>query len=199
MSASASDVAREIVSTSYLLDADAAKAYSAAIESPPRRAPKVNIHTDDDAARKAGYRAPIAAGEQTYALMANFILDSIRRRISTRRTSGSCAGETGFLRRHTHDARPRHRSFGHGGATRSVDRKRSRRACAERRCAGAEAFAMSAEPVPASKASDAVPAPRHTPIWKKALPYLGTVVIFALIFWRIPMANVGAALSRRRS
>ena len=37
---------------------------------------RVNIHTDDEAARKAGYRAPIAAGEQTYALMANFILDS---------------------------------------------------------------------------------------------------------------------------
>ena len=76
MSTDASDVAREIVSTPYLLDADAAKAYSAAIESPPRRAPRVNIHTDDDAARKAGYRAPIAAGEQTYAPMANFILDS---------------------------------------------------------------------------------------------------------------------------
>lgn len=70
------DFEREIVSTPYLLDADAAKAYGAAIESPPRRAPRVNIHTDDDAARKAGYRAPIAAGEQTYALMANFILDS---------------------------------------------------------------------------------------------------------------------------
>jgi acyl dehydratase len=76
MSTDASAVAREIVSTPYLLDADAAKAYGAAIESPPRRAPRVNIHTDDDAARKAGYRAPIAAGEQTYALMANFILDS---------------------------------------------------------------------------------------------------------------------------
>ena len=76
MSADASDIAREIVSTPYLLDADAAKAYGAAIESPPRRAQRVNIHTDDYAARKAGYRAPIAAGEQTYALMANFILDS---------------------------------------------------------------------------------------------------------------------------
>jgi Lysylphosphatidylglycerol synthase TM region len=29
---------------------------------------------------------------------------------------------------------------------------------------------------------------------RKALPYLGTVAIFALIFWRIPIAKVGAAL-----
>ena len=76
MSAGASHLEREIVSTPFLLDADAAKAYGAAIESPPRRAPRINIHTDEEAARKAGYRAPIAAGEQTYALMANFILDS---------------------------------------------------------------------------------------------------------------------------
>ncbi len=38
--------------------------------------------------------------------------------------------------------------------------------------------------------------PRRTPIWKKALPYLGTVAIFALIFWRIPMAKVGEALEQ---
>ena len=36
----------------------------------------MNIHTDEVAARKAGFRAPIAGGEQTYALMANFLLDS---------------------------------------------------------------------------------------------------------------------------
>jgi len=65
----------EIVSTPYLLDAAAAKAYGEGLESPPRRSPRVNIHTDNDAARKAGFRAPIAGGEQTYAVMANFILD----------------------------------------------------------------------------------------------------------------------------
>jgi len=32
--------------------------------------------------------------------------------------------------------------------------------------------------------------------WKRALPYLGTLFIFALIFWRIPIAQVGAALRR---
>ena len=67
---------REIISKPYLLDAAAAKAYGEALESPPRRSPRVNIHTDDSAARKAGFRAPIAGGEQTYAVMANFIVDA---------------------------------------------------------------------------------------------------------------------------
>jgi Lysylphosphatidylglycerol synthase TM region len=30
--------------------------------------------------------------------------------------------------------------------------------------------------------------------WRKALPYFGTLLIFALIFWRIPIAKVGGAL-----
>ena len=76
MSAPATNLGRELVSKPYVLDADAAKAYGEGIESPPRRAPRENIHTDEKAARKAGFRAPIAGGEQTYALMANFILDS---------------------------------------------------------------------------------------------------------------------------
>ncbi len=37
---------------------------------------------------------------------------------------------------------------------------------------------------------------RTAPIWKKALPYVGTVAIFALIFWRIPMTKVGEALKQ---
>ena len=56
---------------------------------------------------------------------------------------------------------------------------------------------MSAEPV---AAADHSPGPaqsaRKTPIWKKFLPYVGTVAIFALIFWRIPMAKVGEALKQ---
>jgi hypothetical protein len=76
MSIAATDLGRELVSKPYLLDAAAAKAYGEGIEGPPHRAPRVNIHTDDEAARKAGFRAPIAGGEQTYAVMANFILDS---------------------------------------------------------------------------------------------------------------------------
>jgi hypothetical protein len=34
------------------------------------------------------------------------------------------------------------------------------------------------------------------PRLKKALPYLGMLLIFALIFWRIPIAKVGAALEQ---
>jgi hypothetical protein len=32
--------------------------------------------------------------------------------------------------------------------------------------------------------------------WRRALPYLGTVLIFILIFWRIPLATVAAALKQ---
>lgn len=45
-------------------------------------------------------------------------------------------------------------------------------------------------------ASDNVPAARATPLWRKALPYIGTVAIFALIFWRIPVRKVEQALSQ---
>jgi hypothetical protein len=34
------------------------------------------------------------------------------------------------------------------------------------------------------------------PTWRKTLPYFGTLLIFALIFWRIPIAQVGAALGQ---
>jgi acyl dehydratase len=72
---STSEIARELTSKPFLLDAEAAIAYEKGVEG-PRRTPRVNIHTDEEAARKAGFRAPIAGGEQTYALMANFLLDS---------------------------------------------------------------------------------------------------------------------------
>ncbi len=56
---------------------------------------------------------------------------------------------------------------------------------------------MSAGPAAApGDTSRPAPSARSTPIWKKALPYVGTVAIFALIFWRIPMAKVGAALEQ---
>ncbi len=76
MSADATKFEREFISKPFLLDATAAEAYELGVESPPRRTPRVNIHTDDEAAHKAGFRAPIAGGEQTYAVMANFILES---------------------------------------------------------------------------------------------------------------------------
>ncbi|HYA36519.1 MAG TPA: MaoC family dehydratase [Candidatus Binataceae bacterium] len=66
---------REFESRPYFLDAAAAHAYGAAVEHPARRAVQPNIHDDDAAARRAGFRAPIAAGEHTYALAANFMVD----------------------------------------------------------------------------------------------------------------------------
>lgn len=76
MSAGGADLAIgcELVSKPYLLDTAAGHAYVGAIESPPHR-PRATIHGDEEAARKAGFRAPIAAGEQTYAVMANFLVD----------------------------------------------------------------------------------------------------------------------------
>jgi hypothetical protein len=57
---------------------------------------------------------------------------------------------------------------------------------------------MSAGTSPTSTATprDDVAAARATPLWRKALPYLGTVAIFALIFWRIPVRKVEQALSQ---
>jgi len=78
MSASPSEIriGAELVSPPYLLDADAAKAYNEAIEQPPQRRPRGNIHDDKDAARKAGFVAPVAAGEQTIAIVAQFLADN---------------------------------------------------------------------------------------------------------------------------
>jgi hypothetical protein len=37
---------------------------------------------------------------------------------------------------------------------------------------------------------------RSVQSWRKALPYLGTLLIFALIFWRIPVGKVAGALAQ---
>ena len=76
MSALELELGRELISKPFLLDAAIAEAYEEGVASPPRRIPRVNIHTNDEAARKAGFRSPIAGGEQTYAIMANFLFDS---------------------------------------------------------------------------------------------------------------------------
>jgi len=65
-----------MVSAPYLLDAAAAKAYHDGIEQPARRRPPRGIHDDKDAARKAGFVAPIAGGEQTIAIVAQFLADN---------------------------------------------------------------------------------------------------------------------------
>jgi acyl dehydratase len=68
-------IGAELASTPYLLDAAAAKAYHDGIELPVCRRPRANIHDDQDAARKAGFTAPIAGGEQTIAIVAQFLAD----------------------------------------------------------------------------------------------------------------------------
>ena len=69
-------IGAELVSAPYLLDAAAANAYHDGIERPARRRPPRGIHDDKDAARKAGFMAPIAGGEQTIAVVAQFIADN---------------------------------------------------------------------------------------------------------------------------
>jgi hypothetical protein len=60
-------------SAPYLLDAAAAERYGKAIESPPRRSPRRGIHDDEQAAMSAGFSRPIAAGEHTFAIIAQFL------------------------------------------------------------------------------------------------------------------------------
>ncbi len=69
-------IGAELVSPPYVLDAPAAKAYHDGIELPPRRRPPRGIHDDQDAARKAGFVAPIAGGAQTIAIIAQFLADN---------------------------------------------------------------------------------------------------------------------------
>jgi acyl dehydratase len=68
-------IGAELVSAPYLLDEAAAKAYHQGLEQPPRRRPRRGIHDDKDAARRAGFVAPIAGGAQTIAIIAQFLAD----------------------------------------------------------------------------------------------------------------------------
>lgn len=69
------EIGREFVGEPYSFDEAEAHAYAAAIERPATHHPRASIHSDTEAARKAGFRAPIAVGEQSYALLANFLAD----------------------------------------------------------------------------------------------------------------------------
>jgi acyl dehydratase len=66
-------IGAEIKSAPYFLDDAAADAYRRALDSPPRRRQPKNIHSDPVAASRAGFNAPIAAGEQTFAVIAQFL------------------------------------------------------------------------------------------------------------------------------
>jgi acyl dehydratase len=65
----------EFIAAPYLLDAHAAKLYGEAIEGPARQSTHRGIHDDKEAARAAGFVAPIAAGEQTIAVVAQFLAE----------------------------------------------------------------------------------------------------------------------------
>ncbi len=67
-------VGEEFAATPYLLDEAAAEAYQRGIKE-PRRLWRRNIHSDRDAAAKAGFSAPIAAGEHTIAVAMQLIVD----------------------------------------------------------------------------------------------------------------------------
>src|SRR5271155_4477897 len=78
MSAAAAEIriGAQLVSAPYILDEAAAKIYHDGIELPVRRRPPRGIHDDQDAARKAGFTAPIAGGAQTIAIVAQFLADN---------------------------------------------------------------------------------------------------------------------------
>lgn len=64
----------EFAGAPYLLDEAAAEAYGRGIKEPPRRR-KNNIHSNTEAAAKAGFSAPIAAGEHTIAVAMQLMVD----------------------------------------------------------------------------------------------------------------------------
>ncbi len=67
-------IGEELAAMPYLLDEAAAEAYQRGIKE-PRRLWRKNIHSDRDAAAKAGFSAPIAAGEHTIAVAMQLIVD----------------------------------------------------------------------------------------------------------------------------
>ena len=52
----------------------------------------------------------------------------------------------------------------------------------------------SASEAPASAESPDTIAAARAPLWRRAIPYLVTLLIFGLIFWRIPIREVAEAL-----
>ncbi|HVA80208.1 MAG TPA: hypothetical protein VNF29_04730, partial [Candidatus Binataceae bacterium] len=46
----------------------------------------------------------------------------------------------------------------------------------------------------ASPGPEPAPVKARTPTWRKAIPYAGTAIIFALIFWRISASRIAADL-----
>jgi len=70
----------EFATAPYRLDDACAQAYERAVKAPRRRRRRINIHTDRNAAAKAGFVAPIAAGEHTIAVALELIVDNFGER-----------------------------------------------------------------------------------------------------------------------
>ena len=73
-------VGSHVAGVPYLLDDAAAQAYERGLQQPQRRRPRMNIHTDRAAATRAGFAAPIAAGEQTIAVAMQLVVDTFGER-----------------------------------------------------------------------------------------------------------------------
>ena len=74
MNAEQPAIGTELTAPPYLLDDAAAEDYRRGIKEAPRRR-RQNIHTDRNAAAKAGFAAPIAAGEHTIAVAMQLLVD----------------------------------------------------------------------------------------------------------------------------
>ena len=74
------EVGSQFAGVPYLLDDAAAQAYERGLKHPPRRSSRINIHTDRAAATRAGFAAPIAAGEHTIAIVMQLVVDSFGER-----------------------------------------------------------------------------------------------------------------------
>ena len=73
-------VGSQVAGVPYLLDAAATQAYERGLKQPQRRRPRSNIHTDRAAATRAGFTAPIAAGEHTIAVAMQLVVDTFGER-----------------------------------------------------------------------------------------------------------------------
>src|SRR5208282_79046 len=115
---------------------------------------------------------------------------SVWRAVPARRRIRRRAGQAGSLRRHDRRARSRREYCRRASRPRHMGREPGWRA----RAYGYRASASLMSAAGTSSDAGAAGAKAATPIWRRAIPYAGTLAIFALIFWRIPLGKVGDAL-----
>ena len=183
---------REMVSKPYLLDAAAAKAYREGIESPARRRPRAQ-HPRPIRTRRArrAFAAPIAGGEQTYRGDGEIHRSNVRHGFPARRPHRRSLTRPVFYGDTLTIARENRFDDDGSQLQLEMDRESTRRASADWHRRDQDERRMSAGPIRQLQRCVARRAARgaHNSDLAKAIPYLGTVAIFALIFWRIPMAQ----------